>query len=138
MARMVRAAVLASALLVIISADLAASLGGSVATVEVDRARTKSALVRINRTNDYSVHELQAPTGTLIREYYGTNGIVFGVAWDGEWHLDVDSLRAALDAAPRAKAATQRRKLLRTSPPTSATARARGARRRRWRKSPAT
>lgn len=60
-----------------------ASLGGTVATVEADRAHTKSALVRIARVDGYTVHEMQTPAGTTVREYYGAGGVVFGVAWQG-------------------------------------------------------
>jgi hypothetical protein len=69
-----------------------ASLGGSVATVEDDRVQMKSALVRIARSDSYSVHEILTPTGTTIREYYSAGGIVFGVAWDGEWPPDMRQL----------------------------------------------
>jgi hypothetical protein len=73
-------------------ANAFASLGGTVATVENDRVQMKSALVRISRSNAYSVHELLSPTGTAIREYYSSSGIVFGVAWDGEWPPDLKQL----------------------------------------------
>ena len=72
-------------LCLVLPASAFASLGGTVATVENDRVQMKSALVRISRSNDYSVHELLSPTGTTIREYYASSGVVFGVAWDGEW-----------------------------------------------------
>ena len=92
MARMFRTVIAATAIGLFASVSVSASLGGSVATVEADRVRMRSALVRINRTDAYSVHELQAPTGTLVREYYGANGVVFGVAWDGEWPPDLRQL----------------------------------------------
>src|SRR5947207_7700230 len=69
-----------------------ASLGGTVSSVETDRVQMQSALVRIQRAGSYSVHELQSPTGTIIREYYGASGIVFGIAWDGEWPPDLRQL----------------------------------------------
>jgi len=69
-----------------------ASLGGSVSSVETDRVQMKSALVRIARSDAYTVHEIQSPTGTTIREYYGTNGVVFGVSWDGEFAPDLRQL----------------------------------------------
>jgi hypothetical protein len=80
---------LALLLALAIPAGASASLGGTVASVETDRVRTQSALVRITRTNAYSVHEILSPTGTTIREYYGANDVVFGVAWDGEWPPDL-------------------------------------------------
>src|ERR1043166_9593389 len=72
-----------------------ASLGGNVSSVETDRVRTQSALVRIQRVGGiqgYSIHELLSPTGTTIREFYGSDGVVFGVAWDGEWTPDLRQL----------------------------------------------
>jgi hypothetical protein len=69
-----------------------ASLGGSVSSVETDRVQMKSALVRIARSDAYTVHEIQSPTGITIREYYGPNGVVFGVSWDGEFAPDLRQL----------------------------------------------
>lgn len=79
-------------LLLTLPATAFASLGGTVSSVETDRVRTQSALIRIQRTGNYSVHEMQSPVGTMIREYYGSDGIVFGVAWDGEWKPDLRQL----------------------------------------------
>jgi uncharacterized protein DUF2844 len=69
-----------------------ASLGGTVSSVEADRVQMKSALVRIARSDVYTVHEIQSPTGTTIREYYGASGVVFGVSWDGEFPPDLRQL----------------------------------------------
>jgi hypothetical protein len=69
-----------------------ASLGGSVSSVETDRVQMKSALVRIARSDAFTVHEIQSPTGVTIREYYGPNGVVFGVSWDGEFAPDLRQL----------------------------------------------
>jgi hypothetical protein len=85
---------LALLLALALPAGASASLGGSVATVEADRVQMQSALVRITRINGYSVHEILTPTGTTIREYYSSAGIVFGVAWDGEWPPDLRQLLA--------------------------------------------
>ena len=88
MTRTTAAFVLALAL----PAAASASLGGTVATVEADRVQMKGALVRIARSDAYTVHETLTPTGTTIREYYSSNGVVFGVAWDGEWPPDMRQL----------------------------------------------
>src|SRR5215813_6614772 len=69
-----------------------ASLGGNVGTVEADRVQMKAAQLRIIRTRAYSLHELQSPTGVMVREYYGTDGTVFGVAWQGPWPPDMRQL----------------------------------------------
>ena len=76
----------------VFSSTAFASLGGMVSSVDIDRVRTQSALIRIQRVAGYSVHELLSPTGTTIREFYGSNGVVFGVAWDGEWTPDLRQL----------------------------------------------
>ena len=52
----------------------------------------KARSLRIIRTNAYTVHELQSPTGMTIREYYAPGGMVFGVAWEGPWPPDMRQL----------------------------------------------
>src|ERR1043166_4794682 len=89
-----------------------ASLGGNVSSVETDRVRTQSALVRIQRVGGiqgYSIHELLSPTGTTIREFYGSDGVVFGVAWDGEWTPDLRQLFGTYFSRYQQVAATARR-----------------------------
>ena len=89
-----------------------ASLGGNVSSVETDRVRTQSALVRIQRVGGipgYSIHELLSPTGTTIREFYGSDGVVFGVAWDGEWTPDLRQLFGTYFDRYQQIAATARR-----------------------------
>jgi hypothetical protein len=83
-----------SAVLLLLSLPTAAfaSLGGTVSSVEADRVELKAALIGISASGPYTVHSMQSPTGTAIREYYGSNGIVFGVAWDGEWQPDLRQL----------------------------------------------
>jgi len=76
----------------VLSSTAFASLGGTVSSVDTDRVRTQSAFIRLQRLDGYSIHELLSPTGTTIREYYGSNGIVFGIAWDGEWTPDLRQL----------------------------------------------
>jgi hypothetical protein len=93
-------------------ATLSASLGGSVSTVEADRVRMKSALVGIEQRGPYTIHSLQAPTGTTIREYYGSNGVVFGVAWQGPWQPDLRQLFG--DYFDRYQASAQRARRART------------------------
>jgi hypothetical protein len=95
--------------LLALSTNAFASLGGTIASVETDRVQTQSALVRIQRIGSYSVHELQSPTGTAIREYYGADGVVFGVAWDGEWMPDLRQLLGSyFDRYQRASIAARR------------------------------
>lgn len=86
-----------------------ASLGGTISSVETDRVRMQSALIRIQRVGGYSVHELLSPTGTTIREFYGADGVVFGVAWDGEWAPDLRQLFGSYFDRYQQAAATARR-----------------------------
>jgi len=66
-----------------------AALGGDVASVRTDQAHMRGALVRITGARTYSVHEIQAPYGTLVREYVSPTGTVFAVAWQGPWQPDL-------------------------------------------------
>jgi len=79
-------------ILIGLSTSASASLGGNVGTVETDRMQMKAAQLRIIRASAYTFHELQSPSGVTIREYYGTGGTVFGVAWEGPWPPDMRQL----------------------------------------------
>jgi len=59
-----------------------AALGGDEPTVQADQAQIRGTL-RVSRTARFSVHEIQAPSGTAVREYVSPAGKVFGVAWQG-------------------------------------------------------
>lgn len=59
-----------------------ATLGEDVTTVENDRVKMK-AQVRTTSVAGYTVHEMQTPSGTMIREYIAPSGKVFAVAWNG-------------------------------------------------------
>lgn len=59
-----------------------AALGEPVASVETDRLQA-GATLRVLPSAAYTVHELQSPSGTVVREYVSPAGIVFGVAWQG-------------------------------------------------------
>ncbi len=62
-----------------------ASLGGDSASVDADRVRAQGALLRIVRSDAFTVHEVQSSSGTTIREYMSSGGTVFAVAWEGPW-----------------------------------------------------
>jgi hypothetical protein len=59
-----------------------AALGGPEATVEADRLQVQGTQ-RVTRLSAYTVHEMQAPSGTVVREYVSPAGTVFAVAWQG-------------------------------------------------------
>ena len=67
------------------------ALGGDVTTVEADTAHMQGSL-RITHSGAYAVHEIQTPTGTVIREYASASGKIFAVAWRGPWLPDMQQL----------------------------------------------
>ena len=70
------------AFMVIMSVSAFAALGGDASSVDSDQAKMR-AQGRVTQTAKYSVHELQASTGTTVREFLTPQGKVFGVAWAG-------------------------------------------------------
>jgi hypothetical protein len=69
-----------------------ASLGQDVASVEEDRVQLQGSLA-ITATASHTVHEIQLPTGTVVREFVAPSGTVFAVAWQGPF---VPNLRRLL------------------------------------------
>jgi len=59
-----------------------AALGDTEASVFADQSQI-SATVRTMRNARYTMHELQTPSGTAVREYVAPTGLVFAVAWQG-------------------------------------------------------
>jgi uncharacterized protein DUF2844 len=83
-------------LLTVLAAAIAspafAALGGSAASVDADRVHLQAALLNISRANAYTLHEIQSPTGTTIREYVSSSGTVFAVTWSGPFVPDLRQL----------------------------------------------
>jgi Protein of unknown function (DUF2844) len=59
-----------------------AALGADVSTVAADGLKMKG-MVHVSTAEAFSVHEIETPSGTLVREYVSPAGKVFGVAWRG-------------------------------------------------------
>ena len=59
-----------------------AVLGQPVASVQSDRAHLRGELRSVNRQG-YSVQQITAPDGTIVKEYVSAAGMVFGVSWQG-------------------------------------------------------
>lgn len=68
-----------------------AALGGNESSIQAEQAQMRASR-SITRTANYAVHELQAPTGHVIREYVSPSGTVFGVAWQGPSKPDLRQL----------------------------------------------
>jgi hypothetical protein len=84
-----------------------ATLGEPELTVQNDAAQLRASIKSSQTRLSYRVHEIQLPSGTLLREFVGPNGNVFAVTWQGSTKPD---LRQALGryfdtyvSAPRAK-----------------------------------
>jgi len=59
-----------------------AALGEVEASVQADLAEMHGSIKVAERAN-YRVHEIQLPSGTVVREFAGLDGTVFAVAWTG-------------------------------------------------------
>jgi uncharacterized protein DUF2844 len=68
-----------------------AALGGDVSSVQADQARMR-AQRRVTQTSAYSLHEMQAQGGTVVREFVSPQGKVFGVSWHGSAIPDLQEL----------------------------------------------
>jgi len=65
-----------------------AALGGDAASIQADQIHMQGSR-RTIAANSYTVHEIQADTGTVVREYVSADGKVFAVAWHGPWLPDM-------------------------------------------------
>jgi hypothetical protein len=82
-----------------------AALGGDVSSVANDQQKMKGTLL-VSPAVSYTVHEIQTPSGTVVREYVSAAGKVFAVTWHGPHAPDMQqtlgSYFAAYTTAPRA------------------------------------
>ena len=60
----------------------AAALGEPEASVQAEVARLRGSIT-VSRYANYQLHEIQLPSGTVVREFAGSGGKVFAVAWNG-------------------------------------------------------
>lgn len=93
-ARLLRAMAVVTGILAL-PANASATLGRDTSSVDVDRVRMQGALLRIARSDTYTVHEMRSSTGTTVREYVSPNGTVFAVAWQGPWLPDLRQVLGA-------------------------------------------
>ena len=70
------------AMAIALAPPASATLGGDGASVAADQAHVKGTLAVAAMPN-YVVHEVQAPSGTVVREFVSPAGTVFGIAWQG-------------------------------------------------------
>jgi hypothetical protein len=87
-------AAILSASLVLLALPAFAGLGEDSSSVDADQAHIQGER-RITQASSYSVHEIKAPTGTIVREYVSASGQVFGVAWQGPWLPNMQQILAS-------------------------------------------
>jgi hypothetical protein len=80
----VKKCVLSSGLLIAVLCPCiaAAALGEPETSVQTDVARLRGS-IKVTPYAHYTLHEIQLPSGTLVREFAGSDGKVFAVAWNG-------------------------------------------------------
>lgn len=72
-----------------------ASLGGDSASIEADRVHMQvdhAARQTPSSNGNYTIHETTLPTGTIVRQYVSTAGVVFAVTWSGPFKPDLRQL----------------------------------------------
>jgi Protein of unknown function (DUF2844) len=64
------------------SAVASATLGEPESSLAAE-SQLSRASIKQSDYGPYRIHEMQLPSGTLLREYAGANGKVFAVTWNG-------------------------------------------------------
>jgi len=72
----------AALLIQALSVPAFAALGGGLNSVEDDQLKMQGTL-RTTVSAAFTVHEIQTPAGTRVREYVAPTGVVFAVVWRG-------------------------------------------------------
>jgi hypothetical protein len=81
-----------------------ASLGGDVGSIQADQVKLQGTR-QTTAKPAYTVHEIQAASGEVVREYLGADGKVFAVAFKGPYFPDMRQLLG--DYFPQYAAARQ-------------------------------
>ena len=87
-----RARAAGTALVLLVAAlPVWASLGGDASSVQTDQVHMQGTR-QTTTTQSYTVSEIRAATGTVVREYASSTGTVFAIAWHGPWPPDMHQL----------------------------------------------
>jgi Protein of unknown function (DUF2844) len=96
-----------SATMLMIALPAFAGLGENVSSVLADQAHMQGSL-RTTQSETYTVHEITAATGVVVREYVSpATGKVFAVVWQGAWPPDMRQVLANYFAQFQQAAQTQ-------------------------------
>jgi Protein of unknown function (DUF2844) len=82
---------LPAAMLLLVAHPALAGLGGDYNSIAADRTKMQAG-IRLLPAQQFTVHELQAPSGTTVREYVSFGGKVFAVTWRGPQMPDLQQL----------------------------------------------
>src|SRR5271165_5358039 len=82
---------LLSVLLLTLPLPVMAVLGDNAASVLTDQAQMKGTLRSVDN-HTYVTHEITSGSGTVVREFVSPAGVVFGVAWEGQFPPDLQQL----------------------------------------------
>jgi Protein of unknown function (DUF2844) len=94
LARSVSLSLAASLVILSFCLPALAALGGDVSSIDADSAHMK-ATVNVAQTDNYEVHEMKTPSGTVVREFVSPAGRVFAVAWHGPFVPDMQQILGA-------------------------------------------
>ncbi len=94
-------------ILAAIALPAGATLGGSAESVVTDQSKLHARRAVVER-QDYTVHEISADDGTVIREYVTPAGKVFGVSWTGPTIPDLTQLLGTYNAEFQSAVHTKR------------------------------
>ena len=92
-----------------------AALGDLEASVSSDSVKLKASPRVISRPS-FTVHEMQTPAGTVIREFVAASGVVFAISWQGPFKPDMNLLLGryfgTYASAPRSAGSTRSRLMI--------------------------
>jgi uncharacterized protein DUF2844 len=74
-----------------IAAPAFAALGADSTSVQSDLARMKGSL-RVTAAAAFTVHEITANSGTVVREYVSADDKVFAISWHGPFMPDLQQI----------------------------------------------
>lgn len=66
----------------VVSVPAAATLGEDVTSVRADQTQMEATL-QVTSAAKFAVHEIQLPSGTVVKQYVSPAGMVFAVSWQG-------------------------------------------------------
>jgi hypothetical protein len=82
---------IAAVLLILGALPAWASLGGDRASVDADQVHLQGTRTT-KAVESYTVHEIHAAGGVVVREYVSADGKVFAIGWNGPWMPDLRQL----------------------------------------------